>query len=71
MLDQSSQRVIPLEKDNSLMNSDKKKVWAALSCWTKDLDEGHRAISWEIVSISKSKTKISEGAAGFPNQQAQ
>ena len=52
-------------------NSDKQKVWAALSCWTKDLDEGHRAISWEIVQISKSKDKIAEGIPGFPNQQAQ
>jgi hypothetical protein len=54
-----------------LMNRDKQKVWVALSCWTKDLDEGHRAISWEIVQISKSKDKIAEGIPGFPNQQAQ
>jgi len=48
--------------------SDKQKVWAALSSWTKDIEEGKRTLSWEIVRISKSKNKISEGLEGFPNQ---
>lgn len=48
--------------------SDKQRVWAALSSWTKDIDGGRRTLSWEIVRISKNKGTIADGVEGFPNQ---
>jgi hypothetical protein len=43
-------------------------MWAGLSCWTKEIEEGHRQLTWEIIQISKSKAIISESIEGFPNQ---
>jgi hypothetical protein len=47
---------------------DKVRVWAALSSWKKDIEDGNRTLSWEIIKIAKSLSKITEDIEDFPNQ---
>jgi len=51
-----------------LFRGDKVRVWAALSSWKKDIEDGNRTLSWEVVKVAKSQSKISEDVEDFPNQ---